>query len=462
MATALAVPLVLAGGTAAYAVHYQDRALPRTSVVGIDIGGMTRTEVADALRARVDAAVIEVTASGSTHDASLKDLGYAVDIDATVEQIFDLNSTWTSYARAPFNDDTVEIVTTHDSEALSAYVAKTLADDVRVAANASVARAEDQLSYVVTPAVTGQAADPRELAEVAAQVATTLTPGSATIELIESAPAVSTDAATRVADQANAMITREVVVTVGERNVSPPDAEQATWVSITDTGSADELGEPVVDEAKIAAWLSSAIDIAPRKGLRYVTSTGKLLRVATQARDGRKLTDPDALAKQVATTLASGAVSITAPVTTMPATWNERRVAPGAENLAYPAVEGEKWIDVNLSRHTMTAYVGGKAVFGPVATVDGARATPTDVGTFKVYVKRANMTMRGNNVDGTRYSTPNVPWSLFFNRGEALHGAYWRSEFGYSASHGCVNLPVKTAKWVYDWAPIGTVVKTHH
>ena len=34
------------------------------------------------------------------------------------------------------------------------------------------------------------------------------------------------------------------------------------------------------------------------------------------------------------------------------------------------------------------------------------------------------------------------------------------SSFGYSASHGCVNLPVPVAKWVYDFAPIGTPVVT--
>ena len=71
------------------------------------------------------------------------------------------------------------------------------------------------------------------------------------------------------------------------------------------------------------------------------------------------------------------------------------------------------------------------------------------------------MTMRGNNADGTRYETPNVPWSTFFHEGFALHGAPWRSSFGYSASHGCVNLPVGVAKWVYDFAPIGTPVVSH-
>ena len=71
------------------------------------------------------------------------------------------------------------------------------------------------------------------------------------------------------------------------------------------------------------------------------------------------------------------------------------------------------------------------------------------------------MTMRGANAHGTHYEVENVPWSSFFHAGYALHGAPWRSSFGYAASHGCVNLPVDVAKWVYWWAPVGTPVVSH-
>ena len=112
-------------------------------------------------------------------------------------------------------------------------------------------------------------------------------------------------------------------------------------------------------------------------------------------------------------------------------------------------------------RETMTAYVGAKVVYGPVSMVNGASATPTVVGTFQVYLKNPLMTMRGANADGTDYETPDVPWTSFFHRGYALHGAPWRDSFGYAASHGCINLPVPVAKWVYDFATVGTTVTTH-
>jgi lipoprotein-anchoring transpeptidase ErfK/SrfK len=127
----------------------------------------------------------------------------------------------------------------------------------------------------------------------------------------------------------------------------------------------------------------------------------------------------------------------------------------------YAAAADEKWIDVNLANHTMTAYQGTTVVRGPIAMVNGARATPTIVGTFHIYSKVRTQTMRGDNADGTRYETPNVPWISYFYSGYALHGAPWRASFGYAGSHGCINLPVSVAQWIYTWAPVGTAVVTH-
>jgi lipoprotein-anchoring transpeptidase ErfK/SrfK len=43
----------------------------------------------------------------------------------------------------------------------------------------------------------------------------------------------------------------------------------------------------------------------------------------------------------------------------------------------------------------------------------------------------------------------------------AFHGAYWHDDFGKPRSHGCVNLPLQFAEWLYEWAPLGTRVWIH-
>jgi lipoprotein-anchoring transpeptidase ErfK/SrfK len=47
---------------------------------------------------------------------------------------------------------------------------------------------------------------------------------------------------------------------------------------------------------------------------------------------------------------------------------------------------------------------------------------------------------------------------MYFYRGYAIHGAYWHNRFGTPVSHGCVNLPVKQARNLYNWTRNGTLV----
>jgi hypothetical protein len=136
-------------------------------------------------------------------------------------------------------------------------------------------------------------------------------------------------------------------------------------------------------------------------------------------------------------------------------TYTDRVFASSAD------LAGERWIDINLSNYSLTAYVGNAPVLSTVI-VDGAEATPTVTGEFYIYTKMDTQTMKGDNVDGTTYETKDVPWVMYFYADWAIHGAYWRDSFGYSGSHGCVNLPVDDAAWLYTWASVGTRVEVHY
>jgi lipoprotein-anchoring transpeptidase ErfK/SrfK len=60
------------------------------------------------------------------------------------------------------------------------------------------------------------------------------------------------------------------------------------------------------------------------------------------------------------------------------------------------------------------------------------------------------------------YEVNAIPHVMYFNLdSEALHGAYWHDNFGTPVSHGCINLPLDFAAWLYGWAPLGTGVWVH-
>lgn len=135
--------------------------------------------------------------------------------------------------------------------------------------------------------------------------------------------------------------------------------------------------------------------------------------------------------------------------------------APPPAPAAVNAASAGKWIDVNISKQTITAYEGNVAL-KTILVSTGVAAHPTVVGTFHILSKYKAVRMTGGTPGIDYYDLPNVPYTMFFYQGYAIHGTYWHHNFGHPMSHGCVNLPTDDAKWFFDWAPIGTTVVTHY
>jgi lipoprotein-anchoring transpeptidase ErfK/SrfK len=87
------------------------------------------------------------------------------------------------------------------------------------------------------------------------------------------------------------------------------------------------------------------------------------------------------------------------------------------------------------------------------AISSGKKSTPTLIGTFNIQSKFKTTRMRGSG-----YDVPNVPHAMFYQGNYGIHGAYWHKRFGTPVSHGCVNLAPKHAKWLFEWASVGTPV----
>lgn len=121
-----------------------------------------------------------------------------------------------------------------------------------------------------------------------------------------------------------------------------------------------------------------------------------------------------------------------------------------------------KLIAINLSQQWLYAYEGDSMVFSaPVATGRDGMNTPT--GNYTIYSKIKSQTMRGTD-NGVPWVVPDVPDVMYFNGGVALHGTYWHNLFGTGTrpSHGCVNLPLDSATWLYNWAGIGVPVSVSY
>ncbi len=119
-------------------------------------------------------------------------------------------------------------------------------------------------------------------------------------------------------------------------------------------------------------------------------------------------------------------------------------------------VDNNRWIEVNLYEQTLGIYENGKLVFAALIA-SGMDPFFTRPGLFQIYEKY-DMTNMSGSFEADRsdyYYLEDVPWTLYYDEARALHGAYWRTLFGYPQSHGCVNLSIGDAKVVFDWANVG-------
>lgn len=151
--------------------------------------------------------------------------------------------------------------------------------------------------------------------------------------------------------------------------------------------------------------------------------------------------------------------------------------------LGDPNAPGRKWIEISISQQTLWAYQGGTLISATLVST-GLDPNTTEEGLFHVRYKLPSQDMAGTtNADGevvalgqeaadnagtgdeageSPYVVEDVPNVMYFNMdAEALHGAYWHNNFGNKMSHGCVNLPLGFASWLYGWAPLGTEVWVH-
>ncbi len=105
----------------------------------------------------------------------------------------------------------------------------------------------------------------------------------------------------------------------------------------------------------------------------------------------------------------------------------------------------ERWIEVNLTTQELIAYEGLQPVFSTIIS-SGKANTPTIVGKFRIQLKYVSQLMIGPG-----YYLPDVPWLMYFYGNYAIHAAYWHTNWGTPMSHGCVNMPVDDAEWLFHW-----------
>jgi L,D-transpeptidase catalytic domain len=126
-----------------------------------------------------------------------------------------------------------------------------------------------------------------------------------------------------------------------------------------------------------------------------------------------------------------------------------------------------RWLEVSVNGAArVIAYENGAPVRSFYA-IKGTSRFPTPLGVWSIVRRVANETMDSTTVGIPRsapggYFLKNVLYTQYFrDTGESLHYNWWSSAWGAPGSHGCLGLSLADAKWLWDWASVGTPVLIH-
>jgi hypothetical protein len=122
------------------------------------------------------------------------------------------------------------------------------------------------------------------------------------------------------------------------------------------------------------------------------------------------------------------------------------------------------WIDVNLSvpQH-LRAMQGDEVVLRDLITAGIDRRTRP--GFYRILRRVYNETMDSRTVpDATRtYLLKDVLYTQYFDGdGSAIHYNWWASSWGYPGSQGCLGMRMDGAKFIWEWANVGTPLAIHY
>lgn len=412
---------------------------PGTSVGGVSVGFLTPGAATDALQQRLAETTVVLAGEGGDAELTGAELGATIDATALADGAFAERPGWnvTQWFGEPL-PAVVELDAIAATDVLRAAAPDLYTDPV----NATVAYDATTATYITTPSVEGTGID---VGAVQDALQSAFLAGETRVELGTVPTAIDAATPTTVAETAatnlNAMLDTAGFYVGEERTVGVSRDVLAAWLTVEPT--ADGTFDISADSAliqQVVDTLPGTINRAAVNNTVITDTAGKVLREESTGVVGREVGDTSQIASDYAAQLATGNSAFSLPVT---------EVAFTTTNLARNVV-------VDLSEQRVYLYENGNVVDSYLAS-SGKGGSPTFTGSFRVNWKTPKQDL--GCFEGAPYCTKDVPYLAYFNGDQALHGAYWHNNFGNVMSHGCVNLPVSTAKFVYDFVAVGTEVR---
>jgi lipoprotein-anchoring transpeptidase ErfK/SrfK len=385
----------------------------------------------------------------SQKDFTIKDMGLSVDSAATLKSARRWQHRFSS--RLMWWQTTTAYLTlkTNDKQ-LNSFIANQ--------ASVTIQPAKDAILTInggvvqITDSTTGQHYGLNEPVASLTSTVSKMQAAELPLQILSTRPAISSQQLAPYQTKLQKILTQDVSFMIDGREVHASNTDIADWVEITPNPSGGGI-DITVNSGKVLGYINkiAAKSVHPPKAQIEVAHSDGSIGVLVKGVNGTDVINKSDAASEAAKNLLDGkGVKETLSV----------------QYAAFKTVNAQaydKWIEVDTTNKRMYAYEQTNLIQTFLISA-GAPATPTVTGQYAIYAKYVQQDMSGQNVDGSSYFQPNVPWVNYFYGGYAIHGNYWRplSWFGnINSSHGCVGVTPGDGEWIYSWAPIGTPVIIH-
>ncbi len=450
---AVAIFCLLASSIYSYQNFYDGVIYPGVKVLDYNLDGKTKGEAIKILDQKLNSLSIVIVAPSEELKPKFEELGVSYNIKKAVNQAYSVGRTgsiWgnikTQVLTIAKNSNLTNLSYKIDQDKLQTYLSS-LSEKFDIAAkNAGLVVENGEIK--VTPASSGQKVN---LASIKNSILNSLNSlSSSKINLIvkEVNPTIAENGTNEAKAIALNWLNKEIVLKKDNQVFKPSRIEIGSWLTfpeITDQNGNPKVGVDVNTDKiyGFVNWVASQVNIPAQDRIVYVENEKET--ITQEGKSGLAL-NVNTVVNQIKNSFNSNkSLVMDLPM---------YGVEPKLKVNRAVVYDWVKYIDINLSTQTLTAFENKKQVFSTL--VSTGLTGPTPVGTFPIYGKNASVLMYGED-----YYLPNVQWVSWFTGPYSIHGTYWHNNFGHPMSHGCVNAPNDAAYWVYNWAPIGTPVVIH-
>ena len=446
----LGLLLIAFGIFAGIAKRYENMFLPGTTVNGLDVSGMTLSQAERVIQDSHEAYALTIQERDSvTETITGEEIDLSMVFDDVLEKELAGQNHW-SWPLSVFGHRSfpiqTEITFSYDTAKLNQAISQLKCMNPAAATppkDACLSAYKEEINGVeIIPEVQGNQVDQGVLLPAIQNAIATM---QTTLDLetlgCYNKPAITSDNPELVAkaERLNQYLATKITYQMG------PDTVEITGKKLIDWLSFDDEGNASVSKDKVTAFVRQlAHDYNTIYAKRtFKTSYGQ--EITLEGGDyGWWMNEPQEVEELTAQILNKESGERT-PV------WRQKAAALGVGG---SGDIGSTYIEVNLTAQHLYFYVDGALALESDIISGKNDGTPT--GTFSVTYKERYATLVGEN-----YAVPVSYW-MPFSGNVGLHDATWKEYFGGSiykttGSHGCVNLPVKVAKYIYENIDADTV-----